>query len=84
MSARTTRVLRSGSACTDCALIIANDDDSGLPEGPAHREVMAKALDRIGLGCPVISGEAYVSVTGVCDCCGYVGTSWHFPVAWLG
>lgn len=61
--------------CLDCGLILANDDDSGCEDGPAHRIRMATHAEHRGTaGDFVISGcnagEACDFAPAPCERCG--------------
>lgn len=61
------RVLTNVTVCIDCALIIANDDDSGVIDPVGHRAQMSERMMRgtwvIGTTGDPISAEP-------CDACG--------------
>lgn len=74
-----------GAVCQDCALIIANDDDSGVSDAAAHRERMAANAPR---------GHAVVTCDGedehetfartACTACGSTLAGDRCPTTWIG
>lgn len=68
------RIVYRGMACADCASIIANDEDSGIPNPAAHREAMALHSDILPAGNIVVSCDGedeHRDISSVvCDTCG--------------
>lgn len=59
--------LWEGVACDDCTLIIANDDDTSIPDPAAHRAAMAARM--AGLSQVVVGDAVEDFSTRACDCC---------------
>lgn len=57
------------SVCTDCLLIIANDDDSGIVDPIGHRAAM-RAISLVQPGHLVPGDEDLGFCTTRCDSCG--------------
>lgn len=58
----------SASICTDCLMIVANDDDSGIPNPTAHRAAMARESWE---GYALLPGDGSSSFSwSRCDGCG--------------
>lgn len=57
-----TRELHPAAICTDCLMIVANGDDSGIEDPEAHREAMDEGMEGI---VRVVPGD------WACDACQY-------------
>ena len=78
-------VVFEGHACTDCACIIANADDSGIADPAAHWERIGRtalyALGNVVMACPEdCNGEFR---TDACDYCGETDHGDRHPIAVL-
>ena len=69
-------------ACTDCVMILVNDDDSGIADGQAHR---VKMFNNIALGeYPILDhdGEPFFS-HAECGVCGESLAGDRFNIEWV-
>ena len=57
-----------GECCTDCALIIVNDDDSGINDPATHRAAMARGYERLGCIAYYVGDDVGFSYRS-CDVC---------------
>lgn len=69
-------------ACIDCIMILANDDDSGMADGQAHRVKMSNNIPLGEYPVPNHGGEPFFS-NSPCGVCGETLAGDRFNIEWV-
>lgn len=69
-------------ACFDCIMILANDDDSGMADGQAHRAKMAANAPDGWYAVPNYDGEEFFSHIE-CGVCGDTLAGDRLDITWI-